>query len=202
MAPADDLLKKLRRDPGNMACPNCETPAQRGIGFGNVCVKFKTFICDMCKTSHQAISHRVKSISMSSWELDEVKELAAAQNGGNEACRNSWLANAPAVGEKYKNGSAVYQGKRPKQGDPIENFKTFVIHAYEKRMFFGNGSGNTANAQQQSSSKAQANINAVPQTQVDLLGGDDPFQSSSGSAAQGSSGFDFFNAPPPRSSRT
>ena len=62
---ADNLLKKLRRLEGNMTCPNCGTQASRGIGFGHVCVKYKTFICDMYKTSHQAISHRVKSISMS-----------------------------------------------------------------------------------------------------------------------------------------
>eukprot|EP01031_Cornospumella_fuschlensis_P035316 gene35316-42793_t len=50
---ADNRLKKLRKAEGNMTCPNCGTKAQSGIGFGNVCVKFKTFICDACKTSHQ-----------------------------------------------------------------------------------------------------------------------------------------------------
>ena len=59
MAPADDLLKKLRRLPGNMVCSNCNTTAPKGIGFGNICVAFRTFVCNYCKTSHQAISHRV-----------------------------------------------------------------------------------------------------------------------------------------------
>lgn len=45
---AENLLKKLRRLDSNMSCPNCDTHAQPGIGFGNVCVKFKTFVCDHC----------------------------------------------------------------------------------------------------------------------------------------------------------
>jgi ribosomal protein L44E len=42
-------LKKLRKLDVNTVCPNCGTRAQPGIGFGNVCVKFSTFICDYCK---------------------------------------------------------------------------------------------------------------------------------------------------------
>jgi rubredoxin len=45
-------LKKLRRLETNMTCPNCGTQAQAGIGFGNVCVKFKTFVCDSCKFNY------------------------------------------------------------------------------------------------------------------------------------------------------
>jgi transposase-like protein len=47
--PAETLLKKIRKLDYNMSCPNCGTQAQVGVGFGNVCVKFKTFICDLCK---------------------------------------------------------------------------------------------------------------------------------------------------------
>jgi hypothetical protein len=49
----DAILKKLRRLDSNMVCPNCGTPGQRGIGFGNVCVKFSTFVCDLCKLGTQ-----------------------------------------------------------------------------------------------------------------------------------------------------
>ncbi len=48
-ASAENILKKLRKLETNMTCPNCGTPAQAGVGFGNVCVKFKTFVCDLCK---------------------------------------------------------------------------------------------------------------------------------------------------------
>ena len=54
--PADTLLRKVRKEAANMSCPNCGTQAQAGIGFGNVCVKFKTFVCDSCKLT-AAIHH-------------------------------------------------------------------------------------------------------------------------------------------------
>lgn len=126
---AEVLLKKLRKLPENMNCPNCNTPAAQGIGFGNVCVKFKTFVCDMCKTSHQAISHRVKSVSMSTWTLEEVKELLDENVGGNNAARHVWLLNAPAFGVKYDGGV------RPKEGHKIDYFKQFIVDCYEYGKF-------------------------------------------------------------------
>lgn len=65
-----------------IACSHHFTvPAQSptGLGFGNICVKYSTFVCDMCKTSHQAISHRCKSVSMSTWTTAEVLALTAAK---------------------------------------------------------------------------------------------------------------------------
>ncbi len=49
MSAAETALKKLRKVDSNMICPNCGTNAPVGIGFGNVCVKFKTFVCDLCE---------------------------------------------------------------------------------------------------------------------------------------------------------
>jgi Putative GTPase activating protein for Arf len=123
------MLKKLRKLELNMICPNCGTPAQPGIGFGNICVKFKTFICDLCKTSHQAISHRVKSSSMSTWTIEEVMELTTENKGGNEVALHVWLANAPRFGERYPGGC------RPKEGDKVEVFKQFVTDCYEHGKF-------------------------------------------------------------------
>eukprot|EP01039_Chlorochromonas_danica_P012778 gene12778-14707_t len=120
----DAILKKLRRLDSNMVCPNCGTPGQRGIGFGNVCVKFSTFVCDLCKTSHQAISHQVKSITMSNWTMEEVNKLMDHRGGGNAAAQHIWLGNAPAYGQRYAGG------QRPKQGDKVEIFKQFVLDAY------------------------------------------------------------------------
>lgn len=129
MEKSEILLKKLRRLEANMKCPNCLTPAPRGIGFGNVCAKFNTFICDLCKTSHQAISHRVKSSSMSTWTIEEVMALSTDQNGGNEVALHVWLANAPPVGGKYPGGT------RPKEGDKVEIFKQFITDCYEHKKF-------------------------------------------------------------------
>jgi hypothetical protein len=127
--PAETLLKKLRKLDQNMVCPNCDTAAQVGVGFGNVCVKFKTFICDLCKTSHQAISHRVKSITMSNWTMDEVNELLDVNGGGNRAARHVWLFSAPPPGGRYPGGS------RPRAGDRVEIFKQFIMDVYEYGKF-------------------------------------------------------------------
>lgn len=75
----------------------------------------------MCKTSHQAISHRVKSVSMSAWTIEEVRELMDGNGGGNAAAKHIWLLNAPPPGGKYPGG------QRPRQGDRVEIFKQFVI---------------------------------------------------------------------------
>ena len=48
-ATPDSEMKKLRKLEQNMVCPNCGTKAPVGLGFGNVCVKFNTFVCDLCK---------------------------------------------------------------------------------------------------------------------------------------------------------
>jgi hypothetical protein len=128
-AAAESAVKKLARLPANTCCPNCGT--QKKFGFGTVCIKYLTFVCDACKTSHQAISHRCKSLTMSSWTMEEVLLL---KKNGNERARATWLATAPPVG----------QGGRPQQGDPIETFKAFVVNAYEHKSYYGNGGDDAA----------------------------------------------------------
>lgn len=81
------------------------------------------------KTSHQAISHRVKSITMSNWTNEEVDALTTEFSGGNEAALHIWLQNAPGFGQKYRGGS------RPKEGDRIDIFKKFVSDCYDVGMF-------------------------------------------------------------------
>jgi len=131
-ATPETRLKKLRRLESNLTCPNCGTAAPQGLGFGNVCVKFNTFICDLCKTSHQAISHRVKSITMSNWTHDEVNALTGEYGGGNEAALHIWLGNAPPCGQKYRGGA------RPREGDRIDIFKKFISDCYDFGMFRSN----------------------------------------------------------------
>lgn len=121
------ILKKLRKLESNRVCPNCGVEATI-VGFGNVCVKFRTFVCDLCKTSHQAISHRVKSVTMSTWTHEEVCSL---RDGGNSVALRTWLAKAPAIGQRYNGGA------RPKSGDKIEVYKKFILDCYDKRMFMG-----------------------------------------------------------------
>ncbi|KAH9245959.1 hypothetical protein BASA81_016500 [Batrachochytrium salamandrivorans] len=119
----EEYLQKLRRLPGNKSCANCLV--QSRLGFGAVCMKFSSFVCDNCKSAHQGFSHLCKSVSMSNWTMDEVRTL----EGGNEACRAKWFANLTAQDR------ARYA---PQEGSVIlEDYKRFVQMAYEERRWLG-----------------------------------------------------------------
>lgn len=51
-------LNQLRRLQDNKRCATC-THEDR-MGFKDVCMKFKIFICSDCKSAHQSFSHRCK----------------------------------------------------------------------------------------------------------------------------------------------
>ena len=120
-ASAEQAVKKLARLPSNTVCPNCGTTKK--FGFSTVCIKYLTFVCNNCKSSHQAVSHRCKSLTMSSWTDGEVLQL---KMHGNDHARATWLAKAPPVGS---NG-------RPCEGDPIDVFKRFIVDAYEHKKYY------------------------------------------------------------------
>jgi len=122
---AESLLDKVRKEPGNRECVNCKI--QSRLGFGAVCVKFKTFVCNNCKSSHQAFSHRVKSVSMSEWTLDEVKTLESRNGGGNEACRARFFSF-------WTDEDAARF--LPLEGDKLDKFKRLVQMVYEEKRFF------------------------------------------------------------------
>ena len=135
MSEAEALAKltALRRLPGNKRCPNCGTESR--LGFTAVCVKYATFVCDVCKSSHQAFSHRTKSVTMSHWTMDEVKPLDEANGGGNDAARRVWFARMSDADR------AAYQ---PREGDDVDKFKQFVQLAYEEQKWRGDPSSAVA----------------------------------------------------------
>lgn len=51
LTPAEQNVRKLARLPGNSKCPNCGTTKK--FGFSTVCIKYHTFVCNNCKSSHQ-----------------------------------------------------------------------------------------------------------------------------------------------------
>merc|ERR1719399_545172 len=87
------VLNQLRRLPENKECATCNHTDR--MGYKDVCMKFKTFVCSDCKSAHQAFSHRCKSVTMSNWTMMEVQALDEKNNGGNRAAVRQWLANAP-----------------------------------------------------------------------------------------------------------
>ena len=131
---AELAIKKLARLPANTICPQCGT--EKKFGFSTICMKYKTFVCNMCKAGHTAISHRCKSLTMSSWTAAEVQSLTEAGGGGNDVARRTWLANAPPIGT----------GGRPREGDDVNVFKRFIVQVYEERRYWAEDAGAVAAA--------------------------------------------------------
>lgn len=116
LTPAEQKARKLARMSVNTVCLNLGTAKK--FGFSTVCIKFHTFVCKNCKSSHQAISHQWKSLITSSWSDDEVAEL---QRKGNDFACRTWLKNAPPPGS----------GGR--EGDDFNFFKQFVVKVQGNR---------------------------------------------------------------------
>ena len=57
------------------------------FGFKNVCTKFGTFVCDGCKSAHQGISHRCKTIGQATFTAEDI----ALMRKGNDFAEKSWL---------------------------------------------------------------------------------------------------------------
>ena len=74
----------------------------------------KSFVCDLCKSAHQSFSHRVKSVTMSNWTLEEVKVLETANGGGNAATAAIWQGGLPGnqTGKPNANSSDLNAMKR------------------------------------------------------------------------------------------
>ena len=91
MPKARDLeaeLETLRKNSGNKQCASCA--AEERVGFRNICVKFDVFVCGDCKAAHQAFSHRIKGINMSTFTEEELDRLHATSNAQVAA---TWLGN-------------------------------------------------------------------------------------------------------------
>ncbi|KAF0719910.1 Aste57867_707 [Aphanomyces stellatus] len=69
----------------NRRCFDCNE-----MGPQYICLDFNTFICTACSGIHREFSHRIKSISMSTFADTEVKNIIKV--GGNEAAQKFWLA--------------------------------------------------------------------------------------------------------------
>jgi len=112
-------LGRLRRLPENMLCPNCGRKDTL-FGFSAVCWQFKTFVCGECKSAHQSFSHRCKSVTMSNWNMDEIKQLDERNGGGNRIAYERWVAGAPA-------------SSRPDEKSSLDTLKRFIDRAYNQK---------------------------------------------------------------------
>jgi len=123
----EQAIKALARQTQNLTCPNCGTYSK--YGFSTVCIKYNTFICNACKSAHQAISHRCKSLTMSTWSTSEIVALGSPRLGGNDRARLIYLspkAGCPSIGT----------GGRPCDGSDINIFKRFIVEVYEHGRYY------------------------------------------------------------------
>jgi len=125
---------------------------------------------------------------MSTWTIEEVKELSGEMKGGNDAARHNWLQNAPAIGERYSGGM------RPKQGDKVKVYKQFILDCYEYGRFKASSPyvhDGSASFQQEKVAVASAavakpiqnssprKVTQVAPQEIDLLGFDSAIDTSS-----------------------
>ncbi|KDO22934.1 hypothetical protein SPRG_11778 [Saprolegnia parasitica CBS 223.65] len=189
---AEAALNTIRKLEANKACANCDAVAK--FGHSNICEKFKTFVCNNCKSAHQSYSHRVKSVTMSNWTKDEVDALKEENGGGNAVARRTWLG-------AYEDGRSM---RKPTESDHVDVFKRFINTVYNDRAFYAEGAPSrtpapsSSNASSASTRKAKETP-AAPS--ADLLGFSPPptpaFEASfeAFSAPVAPASFEAFSAP-------
>lgn len=80
-----ELLSNIANHPDNKKCFDCaDTTSPRFL-----CTNFSTFICSCCATIHQELGHKIKVLSIFSFDMNEVYVL---QGTGNKVAADKWLA--------------------------------------------------------------------------------------------------------------
>ncbi|XP_058722408.1 probable ADP-ribosylation factor GTPase-activating protein AGD14 isoform X1 [Vicia villosa] len=106
----------LRLEP-NRRCINCNS-----LGPQYVCTDFWTFICTNCSGIHREFTHRVKSVSMAKFTLQEVTAL---QEGGNQRARNVYFKEWDAQHHSFPDS------------DNVNRLREFIKHVYVDGIFTG-----------------------------------------------------------------
>jgi hypothetical protein len=100
------VVRELRKLEPNKVCLNC---GERGPQ--SVCIQFGTFVCLLCAGIHREFNHRVKGISMSSFDENDCNSLI---NGGNSKARDYWL-NRLKPGDYFISSASEENPNREKQ---------------------------------------------------------------------------------------
>uniref|UniRef100_A0ACD5YLH8 Uncharacterized protein n=1 Tax=Avena sativa TaxID=4498 RepID=A0ACD5YLH8_AVESA len=111
------IVRGLLKLPPNRRCINCN-----GLGPQYVCTSFWTFICISCSGIHREFTHRVKSVSMSKFTVQEVEAL---QKGGNQRARESLLKDFDTQQMMLPDSSNV------------ESLREFIRVVYVERRYAG-----------------------------------------------------------------
>jgi Arf-GAP domain and FG repeats-containing protein 1 len=86
-APGERRVRALRDTQKRHENKRCADCTERLPNY--VVSDFNTFVCTACSGLHRELSHRIKSVSLSSFTDDEVR---AVRKGGNRVANDLWLA--------------------------------------------------------------------------------------------------------------
>ncbi|KXG39478.1 probable ADP-ribosylation factor GTPase-activating protein AGD14 isoform X3 [Sorghum bicolor] len=111
------IVRGLLKLPPNRRCVNCN-----GLGPQYVCTSFWTFVCVSCSGIHREFTHRVKSVSMSTFSTQEVEAL---QKGGNQRAKESFLKDFDT------------QKMRLPDSSNIGSLREFIKAVYVERRYAG-----------------------------------------------------------------
>ncbi|CAK8533044.1 unnamed protein product [Lathyrus sativus] len=113
----EKIIRGLMKLPPNRRCINCNS-----LGPQYACTTFWTFICITCSGIHREFTHRVKSVSMSKFTLQEVDAL---QNGGNQRAREIYLKNWD------------FQKQRLPDSSNVDKVREFIKNVYVDKLYAG-----------------------------------------------------------------
>ncbi|KAL2897708.1 putative ADP-ribosylation factor GTPase-activating protein AGD14 [Bienertia sinuspersici] len=98
------------------------------LGPQYVCTTFWTFVCTNCSGVHREFTHRVKSISMAKFSMEEVNAL---QTGGNE------LYSLRKQDRYISKHGILILIMSQKIGSNIHRIRDFIKHVYVDRQYTG-----------------------------------------------------------------
>ncbi|XP_020108923.1 probable ADP-ribosylation factor GTPase-activating protein AGD14 isoform X3 [Ananas comosus] len=113
----EKIIRGLLKLPPNRKCINCNSS-----GPQYVCTSFWTFICLTCSGVHREFSHRVKSVSLSTFTNQEVEAL---QRGGNQRAREIFLKDWDS------------QQMRLPDSSKIDKLREFIKNVYVDKKYAG-----------------------------------------------------------------
>lgn len=156
---AEAELNAVKKIEANKYCVNCD--AYNKFGHGNICEKFRTFVCSNCKSAHQSFSQRVKvrvlpirvilitralvcmllDICADAFTIDE-------RNDTQSVSMSNWSKEeVDALRDENGGGNAAAkrvwlgrwdesQMRKPTDKDHVDYFKKFINRVYNDRAFY------------------------------------------------------------------
>ncbi|XP_072080554.1 uncharacterized protein [Arachis hypogaea] len=116
-AKIEKIIRGLLKLPENRRCINCNL-----LGPQYVCTTFCTFVCTNCSGIHREFTHRVKSVSMAKFTLEEVE---AIQAGGNERAKEIYFKCWDPQRHSYP------------ESNNMQRLREFIKNVYVERKFTG-----------------------------------------------------------------